>query len=192
MPDNKNRVEINLKASMCVENPTGSDIYAWNDPEAQHVKNNGIEREGGITNLYETETTFPTAGVSTMIAKDGTVIQVDSSNNVRLNDHVIGNVGPLAIAQRGVLSGYLDAAWTADATLLAINRVGTSMYVYEIDPATGLVLHSRSNVFAGFPAGKVVNICLVKYVDMHYADNQEFIFQLGGQNFLPDMPEYWH
>jgi hypothetical protein len=178
--DDKNRVEINLKASMCVENPTGSDIYAWGDPNAQHVKNNGIEREGGVTNLYETETTFPTAGVPSMIARDGTVVQVDASNNVRLNDQVIGNVGPLAIKNRGVLSGYLDAAWTADETLLAINRVGTSMYVYEIDPATGAILHSRSNAFAGFPSGPLANICLVKYVDMHYADNQEFIVQLGG------------
>jgi len=170
--------KIELKQSICTDTPTGADLFALGDAAAKHLKNTGMERNGGITPIFEQETTFPTAGVSTMIAKDGTVVQVDASNNVRLDDHVIGNIGPLAIAQRGVLSGYLDAAWTADATLIAINRVGTSMFVYEIDPATGLVLHSRSNAFAGFPAGVVTNICLIRYVDMHYADNQEFIVQI--------------
>jgi len=167
--------KLNLQRSICTDTPTGADLFQIGDDNAKHLQNTGMERNGGLTPIYEKETTFPTAGVSTIIAKDGTVVQVDASNNVRLNDRVIGNVGPLAIKNRGVLSGYLDAAWTADETLLAINRIGTSMYVYEIDPATGTVLHSRSNAFAGFPSGTVVNICLVKYVDMHYADNQEFI-----------------
>jgi hypothetical protein len=172
--------KLNLQHSICTDTPVGADLFAIGDDSAKHLQNTGIERNSGLTPIYEKETTFPTAGVSTIIAKDGTVVQVDASNNVRLNDRVIGNVGPLAIKNRGVLSGYLDAAWTADETLIAINRIGTSMYVYEIDPATGTVLHSRSNAFAGFPSGPIGNICLVKYVDMHYADNQEFVVQLGG------------
>ena len=171
------RTTIDLKSSVCTDNPTGSDTYPFSADPTQIVQNTGIERNGGVESIYEQETTFTTAGVSTMIAKDGTVVQVDASNNVRLNDTVIGNVGPLAIKNRGVLKGYLDAAWTADETLIAINRIGTSMYVYEINPATGAILHRRSNVFAGFPSGAIANICLIKYVDMHYADNQEFIVQ---------------
>jgi hypothetical protein len=179
----KTVLPVNLQSSICTDTPTGADLWQFGDEAATHIVNTGIERNGGIAPIYEQETTFPTAGQATMIAKDGTVVQVDASNNVRLNDQVIGNVGPLAIAQRGKLSGYLDAAWTADGTLIAITRVGTSMFVYEIDPATGSILHSRSNVFAGMPS-KIVNICLVKYVDMHYADNQEFIVQTALANFL--------
>lgn len=167
---------INLRQSICTDTPTGADLFQFGDEAARHLVNTGMERNGGLTPVYELETTFPTAGVSTMVAKDGAVVQVDAAHNVRLDDTVIGNVGPLAIKNRGVLKGYLDAAWTADETLIAINRIGTSMYVYEIDPATGAILHSRSNVFAGMPA-LIVNICLVKYVDMHYADDQEFIAQ---------------
>src|SRR5512146_3208859 len=58
------RANINLKQSICTENPTGTDIYAFGDAAAQHVENTGIEREGGLTTQYEQETTFTTPGAS--------------------------------------------------------------------------------------------------------------------------------
>ena len=172
--------KINLKQSICTDTPVGADLWQLGDDAARHLVNTGMERNGGLTPIYEKETTFATAGASTMIAKDGTVIEVDASNNVRLNDLVIGNVGPLAIYKRGVLPGYLDAAWTADATIITVNRAGNVISVYEINPATGAILHSRNITFAGMPTGPIISFCLVKYVDMHYVDTQEFIIFSAG------------
>src|SRR5512146_2256006 len=123
MPDSKARAEVELRQSICTSNPTGSDIYQWGDPKAEHVTNTGIEREGGVTNIYKQTTTFTTAGASTMIAKDGTIVQIDSNNYVRLNNVIIGNVGTLAVFARGVLpSGYVDACWTKDSTILGLKQ----------------------------------------------------------------------
>jgi hypothetical protein len=169
------RASLDLKSSVCTDNPTGSDTYPFSSDTAQIVANTGMERAGGVLPIYEQETTFSTAGTSTMIAKDGTLVQVDSSHIVRLDDMPIGNVGTLAITMRGKLPSYLDAAWTADNTIIGITRRNTVITVYEYDPSTKTVLHSRNITFAGMPSGPIVEISIVRYVDMHYVDNQEFI-----------------
>ena len=125
MPDDKARAEVNLKNSICTDTPTGTDLYQFGDPAAQHIHNTGIERNGGIQNLYLKIGTFPTAGAATVITKTGQVLQVDSSNNVRLNNNSIGNVGPYAISMRGALAAYSDAAWSASNTIIGILKVGS-------------------------------------------------------------------
>jgi hypothetical protein len=174
MPDNRNTKELPLRLSICTDTPVGADIFPFGDEGAKHLTNTGIERNGGIAPLYETETTFPTAGVSTMVARDGTVVQVDAANNVRLNDQAIGNVGPLAVASRGAIKGYSDAAWTASNTILGIVKIGSAIKVDEINPSTGAVLNTRSITFT-MPSVAITNTVLVKYVGMNFADSLTFI-----------------
>lgn len=170
------RAAIELKASICTDNPTGTDIYPFGaGKEAQHVANNGIERQGGLLPLYEQETTFATAGQNSIITAGGDTLQVDSSDNVLLNNVNIGNVGPLSVYRRGSLAGYVDAAWSADDTILAITRNGTAITLYELNPATMTATNSRTITFAGMATSFIVTVSIVRYVDMHYADNQEFI-----------------
>jgi hypothetical protein len=168
---------VNLKASICTENPTGSDIYKFEDTAAQFVENSGIERNGGVTNLHEQETTFATAGANSVITKDGKLLQVDASNNVRLNDAIIGNVGPCSVYRRGMLPGaYVDAAWTTTGTIIGTKWKNATVTLDEYDPATQTVINTRNIVFAVFGAATpVVAVVFIKYVDMHYADNQEFL-----------------
>ena len=172
--DDKNRTEIKLAQSICTEVPTGVDIYQFGDGAAQHIKNTGIERAGGITNLYEQESTFTTAGVSTMIAKDGTTVQIDSSSNVRLNDVVIGNVGPYSVTSRGAIKGYSDAAWTASNTIIGIVKIGSAIRVDEINPATMAILNTRLTIFT-MPSAVITNVVLVKYIGMNYSDSLQFV-----------------
>lgn len=177
------RAFLNLKSSICVDNPTGSDTYPFSDEPTQIVQNTGIERNGGVSSIYEQETTFATAGANSIITKSGDLLQVDSSNNVRLNDAVIGNVGPCSIFRRGILPGsYLDAAWTATGTILAIKLVGTTITLDEYDPATATIINTRSTVFAGMPAKPFLCVALIKYVDMTFAAAQEFMItvRVGG------------
>lgn len=174
------KASINLKASLCPDSPTGADIFAFGDPEARVLENTGIERMGGVTNIYEKETTFATAGANSIITADGKLLQVDASNNVRLDNVVLGNVGPCAVYRRGMLPGwYLDAAWTVTGTIIGIKKAGTTITVDEYDPATGTVTNTRDIVFAGMPTVNILNIALVKYVDMTYAANQEILVGLS-------------
>jgi hypothetical protein len=181
------RENINLKISQCTANPTGTDIYKFGDQvNAEHISNTGIERGGGLTTLYEQETTFATAGANSIITASGGTLQVDASHNVRLNDSVIGNVGSWTVYKRGILPApYLDAAWSSTGTLIGIKRAGNVITVEEYSPSTKTVTSTRSTTFAGFPAGMASDITLLKYVDMAYADAQEFIVTIyGGVSYL--------
>ena len=162
------RASINLRSSICTDNPAGSDTYDFNSDPTQINQNTGIERNGGVSTIYEQETTFATAGQATMIAKDGTLIEVDASNNVLLDNVSIGNIGPLAIKNRGILPSCLDAAWTADETIVFINRINNSFIYSEYNPATMTVIHSRTIAFGTITPYSVYGVCLIKYVDMHY------------------------
>lgn len=173
------RASLNLKSSICTDNPTGSDTYDFNSEPTQIVQNTGIERNGGVSTIYEQETTFATAGANSIITKSGDLLQVDSSHNVRLNNSVIGNVGPCSVYRRGVLPGaYLDAAWTTTGTLVAIKLANKVITVDEYDPATASVINTRDITFARMPAKPFLYVALVKYVDMTYVANQEFIIQI--------------
>jgi hypothetical protein len=178
------RTPIKLQSSLCVDNPTGSDTYPFSEEPTQVVEHTGIERNGGVTNVYEQETTFTTAGLNSIITQDGSVLQVDASNNVLLNNVALGNVGPFEIYQRGMLANYLDAAWTASNTILGINKVGTAIIVDEYNPATKLVINTRSTTFASMPTGVLLNVALVKYVDMAFADAQEFVVSNNTKSYL--------
>ena len=172
--DDKTRTEVNLKASICTDTPTGTDIWSFGDPDAQHIENTGIERNGGVTNLYEQQTTFTTAGLHSVYAKSGDLVQVDSSHNVRINDTVIGNVGTYGVIQRGALPGYADCAWTADDTIIGIVKVGSQIRVDEIDPANGTILNTRSTTFT-MPVIPFTDVAIIKYASMAFSDTLQFM-----------------
>jgi hypothetical protein len=175
----KGRVELNLKASICTDNPTGTDIYKPGDPAAKHVENTGIERQGGLTPIYEQETTFATAGADSIITASGDLLQVLGPlfGQVLLNNEQIGRVGTCTIHQRGVIPGYyLDAAWTTTATIIGIKNVGFGGFLFaidEYDPVTGTIINTRTFIVAGMPATPYFAIVLVRYLDMKWADQQE-------------------
>jgi hypothetical protein len=177
------RAEIELKASICTDTPWAADLFVFGDKEAKHLTNTGMERNGGLTPVYEKEETFATAGLNSMFTKSGDLLQVDASNNVRFNDAVIGNVGALSVYQRGLLPAFADAAWTADGTILGISRAGTVVTISEWSPATGTVINSRTVTFAGISGFVITNLSLIKYVDMHYVDNQEFLISIPGNAY---------
>jgi hypothetical protein len=169
------RTDINLVASISTDGPVGTPVYDFRDDEAKVEQNTGIERNGGVTNLYQQETTFTTAGANSVIVGDGSLLQVDSSHNVRIDNVAIGNVGPLSVHRRGILAGYLDAAWTDSNTIIGITKIGTVIKLDEFNPATGLVVNTRNITFATMPGGLIQNVALVKYPGMTYADAQEFV-----------------
>jgi hypothetical protein len=168
------RASLNLKASICTDSPVGADIFAFEDPEARIQENTGIERAGGVTNVYEKEATFATAGRKSVYTKSGDLLQVDANDDVRINDSAIGNVGHLAVIARDSIPGYSDAAWTATNTIIGIVKVGSTIRVDEYSPETGLVINTRTTTF-NMPTVKITNVALIKYTGMAFADNLQFI-----------------
>jgi len=176
-------VHVNLKASLCTDTPAGADLFPFGSEDAKHLQNTGIERNSGITPIYEKETTFATAGLHSVYTKSGDLLQIDAAHNVRINDTVIGNVGTYAVTNRNALFGYSDAAWTAANTILGIVKVGSAIRVDEINPATMAVLHSRSTTFV-MPGVTILNVVLVKYVGMAYGDSLQFILSNNNVSFI--------
>ena len=92
----KNRVNIEL--GMSVNTSTvDEDVKQFGDATAPHVKNTGIERDGGITNIYEVETTYPATG-QYELTEDGQTLAAETSGATR----IIKQNGKTV----GVVSGY--------------------------------------------------------------------------------------
>jgi hypothetical protein len=157
-----------------VDNPTGSDSYPFSADPTQVNQNTGMERNGGVTAQYEQETTFATAGPQSLVTKSGDLLQVDAAHNIRINDGVIGNVGPYAVSQRGALKGYSDAAWTVGNTIIGIVKIGQTIRVDEVNATTGVVINTRTLTFT-MPAVTITNVFFVKYIGMNFADSMTFI-----------------
>jgi hypothetical protein len=168
-------------SSVCTDSPTGSDLFPFSEAPTQLIQNTGIERNGGITPLYQQITTFATSATCFAIAKSGDLVQVDSSNNVLFNNSIIGNVGSLAVYTRGIIPQYLDAAWTNNNTIIGLRRKsGSTLTIDEYDHVNATVVNTRDIVFANLGVGSpIINISLIKYNNIAYSDNQEFITLLG-------------
>ncbi len=176
-----NRVQVNLKQSICTDTPVGADLFQFGDPEAKHLQNTGIERNGGITNIYEKETTFATAGLNSVITTSGDLLQVDASDDVRLNNVVIGNVGSYTVNTRGILPEYIDVALeVGGASAIGIKRSGTIVTIDEINLLTGAVINTRTATFGGMPSNPHKSMYIVNYTNMAWADDQEFIVNGSG------------
>jgi hypothetical protein len=182
------RETINLKISQCTSNPTGTDVYKFGDQEnAEHVQNTGIERGGGLTNIYEQETTFATAGANSVITTDGQTLQVDPvTGNILLNNFTIGSIAwvgsnstvPYGISRGKVPSGWQDAVWTSTGTILLLKTYGSRyVTISEFDITTGLITNTRTLTFGvgTLPSNLNHGLSFVRYVDMAYADNQEIL-----------------
>ena len=165
---------IELQSSICTDTPPGADLFSFGDQGAKHITNTGLFRNGGLTPLYEKETTFSTPGLQSLITKSGDLLQVDSSHNVRINNNSIGNVGPYAVSSRGAIKGYSDAAWSASNTIIGIVKIGSVIKVDEYNPSTGTVINTRSTTF-NMPTVTITNVVLVKYIGMNFADSLTFI-----------------
>ncbi len=76
------KFEINLKNSLNTQT-VPEDVRAFGDAAAPSLLNTGIERDGGLTNIYETKTDYGTAG-DHFITEDGNILESVVSGDQRL------------------------------------------------------------------------------------------------------------
>lgn len=143
--------EIQLKASINIDT-TPADLLPW-DGQTKITKNTGIERDGGVTNLY-TEIESNTQYDKTFYTRNGkrVKLQVDSVNNafkVFSNAYEVGRVPLWAVEDRALLTvDANDVMATIDGTFLVLRLAASLATIQEVDE-NFTVLHSRN---FGIPA----------------------------------------
>jgi hypothetical protein len=177
--DNKSEIKlpVNVNTSTIDEN-----IYAFGDPAAPHIKNNGIERDGGITNLYRDDMTYTGAG-NRFVADDGSLIELmdtSPSRLVRLDGKQIGSVNRNGVAAKVIASGYDDVTPTIHNTLLAIKLSGGAVQVDELDEM-GAVINTRTTTFTNLSTlqNYYTSISIVRNGWKGFADNQNYLLRIG-------------
>ena len=184
----KSKSAIPLKTSINTDHGP-EHVFAFGD-DGEHVQNTGIFRDGGITNISRKDTAVDPTGLYS-IADSGAIIELKpngSVNDVLVDGTKIGSVSPYGVQSRTKLTGWDDAALSADGTIIAIryNSAATSITIAEIS-LTGTILHTRDVVIA---AGNTFwSLSLVRYMAMHYADSQEFIGRItsvSGGKFIKE------
>jgi len=138
---------LNLKASIDCET-TRKDLQPW-DAQAKILRNTGIERDGGITNLYSAlesnslyaETLFTRNGKRVRLLRD------DINNRFRVftNEKEIGQVPQWAVSDRRVLSvDANDVLATVDGTLLVLRISAALATIEEVECVTFALIRSRT------------------------------------------------
>jgi hypothetical protein len=148
--------------------------------------NTGIERDGGLTNLYRQDTAV-TAGTFESITDAGKVLGRASNGGfsaITIDGVQIGQISDSGIKNSGIFSGVTDVAITAAGTLVTMLLIsgGTSIRVTEIQ-TDGTILGTRDIGIVG--ANGADRGCIIRSAALDFAGNLEFVIMRGG------IFEYW-
>jgi len=136
-----------IKTSIDVES-TPADLQAW-DAQEKILQNTGIERDGGITNLY-TAIESNSLYAETFYCRNGNKVRLtrDDVNNVFrvLSDgRDIGQVPQWGVKRRAVIpSDANDICLTTEDTLLALKITSGVATIEEIDSTNFALIRKRS------------------------------------------------
>src|SRR5512133_3324237 len=180
------KVDINLKNSLNT-NTISEDIRAFQDSAAPALQNTGIERDGGITNLYETKEDYAVAG-DHFVTEDGNVLQSVVSGDQRLisvDGRQIGIASAYGVGSRQAFQGVDDAAITTTGTILTAAIKGSAIEVNEYS-AVGVLLNTRTTTFTNLAAVLqfFTSLSIVRYQGIKFADSLEFALRLSDQVFI--------
>lgn len=140
-------ITLNLKASIDTS-VVERDLQAWTAQE-KILRNTGIERDGGMTNLYA-EVESNSQYVETFYTSDGSRVQLkrdDINNSFRViaNGNDIGGVPQWAINTRSLIPADAnDCIATIDGTFILLFIASSIATLTEIDGTTLEPIRSRS------------------------------------------------
>lgn len=176
------RQEIELKTTLNTDT-FDQGIKKFGE-EAPNIVNTGIERDGGITNIYKTETDFSDVGQH-YITDDGRVLSVvDGATDykeIRLDGKAIGQTSAYGVEKRLYVKG-VDDIFLDTASYITCSLTGATITITEYD-YNQAVLNTRDVVFTGLTAVLpfFTSLSFVRYNGMKYADSLEWALRLGPQ-----------
>ena len=164
-------------------NTTTADQFVYPvDSSARSIANNGIFQDGGITEVYELQTSL--SGLYSYTGTDGKLITISSgvtgkTNDISVDGNYVGSVSNYAISKRLRIQGVADVALTADSTYMTIavkvtdsSTISAVLTEYSLSQAQ---LNQRTISFTNqsSAAGSAIQWAIVKYLSMHYSDSLE-------------------
>ena len=130
-------------------NTVDQDVYALGS-DGPSILNNGIVRDGGVTELYENISTAPSGTYAQYVASNGKIISLVSdvsnsacdiyvSNTIGGSSTLLGKTAQSHINRRSIQSSYLDAVMSSDNTVLTLrfDDADQGIYLGEFDVSTG-------------------------------------------------------
>jgi len=182
--DDTAKFEVNIRNSINTDT-IEQDFKSFEDASAPMLVNTGIERDGGVTNLYETENTYSEAG-QYVITEDGKTISIVNSSTpdyktIKIDGKSIGQASSYGVeyqfAVEGVEDVFLDSSSYVTCTLID-NVITVSEYDY-----TQTLLNTRQVTFTNLSdvLKFYTSLSFVRYNGMKYADSLEWALRLGDQ-----------
>lgn len=124
------RQNLQLRNSINTDS-INEDTYQFTDGGAPLVAQTGIERQGGIMSLYQTETILAPNSIS-YVAPSGETITKLSDGTVLVDDAGIGNVSPYGVQVRSSIANVDDVMFsTAADTYITCGIVGNVITLTE-------------------------------------------------------------
>jgi len=184
MANEGTRNEIELKVSVNTDS-INENISTFGDASANLLENTGIERNGGVTNIYETEALLGDGAFA--FADDGNLLSAIDAGaevlNISSGSSVIGQVSAWGVEKRTEIEGaFDDVALTADDTYVSVKIVGT-VITYSEYSRDNVLLNSRTINFTNLSAVVqfFTSLSIVRSSVMHYASPAEFGLRIGDQ-----------
>jgi len=186
----KNKIIIPVINSINT-NSVNEDIKVFGNPPDQtpHVKNTGIERNGGITNLNETETILPTG--NNYLTENNKVITISpngNTSNILIDNKSVGTISSYGVESNITLTGYTDVVSLGPQITPALANGGymTLTFVNGVATVTlfnvnGVQQAQRSVTFTGLGTyvSSFITINFVRYNNQQYSDSFEFALRIG-------------
>ena len=186
MANTGNKFEINLISSLNTDT-INQNVYQYGDKTAPFNEHTGIERDGGATNIYQTEEMFAGNG-SRFTTENGQDISIELSSNtdianVKVDGNIIGQISAYGLETKLDILGVDDVMLTADNSYLTLNLSGVTTTIREYSLADNSLLNTRTQSFVNLVpfAPFFTSINFVRYQPVHFTDNQEFALKYGDQ-----------
>lgn len=178
------KASVSLRTSVSVDSVNG-DLYEFGDAAAPLVQNTGVFKQGGLTNLNETEVLFGSPADHGYTDSGELITATAGANHslaVTVDGKSIATVSSLGVAKNLEITGYDDALLTADGTYITLKLTSNIVTVTEFSLAQ-VQLNTKSTTFTGIASllALISSIGFVRYQTVHYSDVLEFSLRLGDQ-----------
>jgi hypothetical protein len=158
------------------------------------VANNGIERNGGVTNMYLQNITYgdtASYGVSTGFnypTQDGHLLSLNNASsiaNVLIDRKNLGQVSSYGVALRSAISSADDVLLTTGGTYLTAKLIGSTITLSEYN-TSGILLNTRSVSFTLLTSlsTSFVSLNFVRTSTPAFSQNQEYIVKIGNVGYI--------
>jgi len=172
----ENKTNIDLFTSLNTET-VDQNIVEYGKP-APSLKNNGIERDGGITNLYSSVTPITTDTIDfTDDGKKITTTIVGDNRWIYINDKKIGEVTSLGIESKVEIEGALDISLDNSNNYTTLNYASEEIILKQFT-SSGVFIQEKTLTFEGIP-DEVTSVYFVRQDDMEWDTPKEFILRTG-------------